>query len=246
MNRVYLVKIGSTETGGEEGRFRPCRWRASAPRTAAHFFLNSICSKEDGVGVGGLHSLPHTQTLTHFVREFLHISVTCTADPSNLRRHILNLMDVQKIISGGQTGVDRAALDAAQAHDVPVGGWCPKGRRAEDGSVSETYPLRETPSDEYAQRTAWNVRDSDGTLIIAPAPLEGGTALTREEAEARGRPVLHVRPEDPVPVPMIRAWGAENDVQVLNVAGPRASEVDGIYESACQILGAFLIGLAAE
>ncbi|MFB6278673.1 MAG: YpsA SLOG family protein, partial [Salinibacter sp.] len=67
-------------------------------------------------------------------------------------------MDLQMIVSGGQTGVDRAALDAALAHDVPVGGWCPKGRRAEDGVIPDRYPLRETPSEEYAQRTAWNVR----------------------------------------------------------------------------------------
>ncbi len=149
-------------------------------------------------------------------------------------------MHLQKIISGGQTGVDRAALDAARHYDVPVGGWCPRGRRAEDGPIPEQYPLRETPSDEYAQRTAWNVRDSDGTLIIAPAPLTGGTAHTRSEAEAQERPVLHVRPSDPVPVPMIRAWGSENDIQVLNVAGPRASEEPGIYDQARALIEALL------
>lgn len=152
-------------------------------------------------------------------------------------------MDLQKIVSGGQTGVDRAALDAALAHDVPVDGWCPRGRRAEDGPIPDRYPLRETPSEEYAQRTAWNVRDSDGTLIIAPKPLSGGTALTHKEAEKQGKPVLHVRPSDPVPVPMIQAWGQVNDVQVLNVAGPRASEVDGIYETARNILEALLTTL---
>lgn len=152
-------------------------------------------------------------------------------------------MHLEKIISGGQTGVDRAALDAALAHDVPVGGWCPKGRRAEDGGIPERYPLRETPSDEYAQRTAWNVRDSDGTLIIAPEPLTGGTALTQTEAEDQGRPVLHVRPKHSMPVPMIRAWGTENDVRALNVAGPRASEVEGIYDAAREILDALLEAL---
>ena len=149
-------------------------------------------------------------------------------------------MQFRKIISGGQTGVDRAALDAARAHDVAVGGWCPQGRRADDGPIAPRYPLRETPTDAYAERTAWNVRDSDGTLIIAPDPLKGGTALTRREAEARGKPVLHVRPTDPVPVPMIRAWAAEHDVRVLNVAGPRASEGDGIYRQARSILEALL------
>jgi len=152
-------------------------------------------------------------------------------------------MDLQKIVSGGQTGVDRAALDAALAHEVPVDGWCPKGRRAEDGPIPDRYPLRETASEKYAQRTAWNVRDSDGTLIIAPKPLSGGTALTQKEAEKRGKPVLHVRPADAVPVPMIQAWGQVNVVQVLNVAGPRASEVDGIYEAARDILDALLTTL---
>ncbi|PSQ85488.1 MAG: molybdenum cofactor carrier, partial [Bacteroidetes bacterium QH_2_63_10] len=89
---------------------------------------------------------------------------------------------MRKIISGGQTGVDRAALDAALAFNVPVGGWCPKGRRAEDGQIPDRYPLEETPSEAYEQRTAWNVRDSDGTLIITDGSLEGGTALTMTEA----------------------------------------------------------------
>ena len=154
-------------------------------------------------------------------------------------------MDLKKIVSGGQAGVDRAALDAALAHGVPVGGWCPQGRRAEDGRIPERYPLQETPSEEYAQRTAWNVRDSDGTLIIAPAPLDGGTALTKDEAEQQDRPVLHVRPDDPVPVPMIRAWGTEHDVRVLNVAGPRASEED-VYDAARAVLDDLLEVLLRE
>ncbi len=152
-------------------------------------------------------------------------------------------MWLQKIVSGGQTGVDRAALDTALAHDVPVSGWCPKGRRAEDGRIPDRYPLNETPSEAYEQRTAWNVRDSDGTLIITDGTLEGGTALTMTEAERQGRPVLHVRTTDPVPVPMIRAWGEDHDVRVLNVAGPRASEVDGIYEEARALLAALLESL---
>lgn len=154
-------------------------------------------------------------------------------------------MRLQKIVSGGQTGVDRAALDAAQAHGVSVGGWCPQGRRAEDGPIPDEYLLRETPSGEYQQRTAWNVRDSDGTLLIAPQPLVGGTARTRTEVEEQDKPVLHVRPADPVPIPMIRAWGTENDVRTLNVAGPRASEIDGIYEVAREILGELLEALDA-
>lgn len=155
-------------------------------------------------------------------------------------------MDLQKIVSGGQTGVDRAALDAAMAYDVPIGGWCPKGRRAEDGTIPERYPLEETPSEAYEQRTAWNVRDSDGTLILTDGTLEGGTALTLTEARRQERAVLHVRTTDPVPVEMIRAWGEEHDVQVLNVAGPRASEVDGMYEDARALLEAFLEALKED
>lgn len=141
-------------------------------------------------------------------------------------------MRLQKIVSGGQTGVDRAALDVALDHDVPVGGWCPKGRRAEDGPIPSRYPLQETPSEAYKQRTAWNVRDSDGTLILTDGTLAGGTARTLQEAERQGKPVLHVRTTDPVPIPMIRAWGEDHDIRTLNVAGPRASEADGIYDRA--------------
>jgi hypothetical protein len=155
-------------------------------------------------------------------------------------------MRLRKIVSGGQTGVDRAALDTAMERGVPVGGWCPKGRRAEDGTISDRYPLKETPSEAYEQRTAWNVRDSDGTLIITHGALEGGTGLTMEEAKRQERPVLHVRTTDPVPVPMIRAWGEDHDVRVLNVAGPRASEVEGIYDDARVLLEAFLASVAAE
>jgi len=152
-------------------------------------------------------------------------------------------MRLRKIVSGGQTGVDRAALDAALAHDVPVGGWCPKGRRAEDGPIPERYLLKETPSEAYEQRTAWNVRDSDSTLIITRGSLEGGTALTVTEARRQGRPVLHARTTDPVPVAMIRAWGEDHDVRVLNVAGPRASEEQGIYEQARSLVQGLLESL---
>lgn len=155
-------------------------------------------------------------------------------------------MRLQKIVSGGQTGVDRAALDAALASGVSVGGWCPQGRRAEDGPIPERYPLEETPSEAYEQRTAWNVRDSDGTLIITDGTLEGGTALTMQEVKRQGRALLHVRTSDPVPVEMIRAWGEDHDVRTLNVAGPRASEVEGIYDGARTILDAFLEEIAAD
>ena len=146
-------------------------------------------------------------------------------------------MSVRKIVSGGQTGVDRAALDAAREVEIPIGGWCPRGRRAEDGPIDERYPLQETPSDVYAQRTSWNVRDSDGTLVIAPDETTGGTAFTIEEAERYRKPLLQVKNTDTKDAPTrIQRWIKEHDITVLNVAGPRASEVPGIYEEARRIL----------
>jgi len=133
-----------------------------------------------------------------------------------------------KIVSGGQTGVDRAALDEAMAAGLTVGGWCPAGRRAEDGTIPKTYPLKETPSEEYALRTAWNVRDSDGTLIVCRGEPVGGTALTQMEAVQRGKPLFVAHP-DSVESSRVRDWMVENRVLVLNVAGPRESEEPGIY-----------------
>ncbi|NBB74153.1 MAG: molybdenum cofactor carrier [Bacteroidetes bacterium] len=142
---------------------------------------------------------------------------------------------MQKIVSGGQTGVDRAALDAALEHGVPIGGWCPRGRRAEDGQLAARYPLQETPATDYAQRTAWNVRDSDGTLILVAGAPEGGTALTVEEARRRKKPFLQTDVEANG-VNRIHTWLRQHDVAVLNVAGPRASEAPGIYEAAYALM----------
>jgi hypothetical protein len=153
---------------------------------------------------------------------------------------------IRKVVSGGQTGVDRAALDSALDADIEVGGWCPRGRRAEDGAVPDRYPLDETPAPEYAQRTAWNVRDSDGTLVITDDEPAGGTARTIEEARERGRPLLHVRTATSDAVPRIVQWVEDHDVEVLNVAGPRASEADGIYERARAILDPLLVTAAQQ
>ncbi|MGE0707295.1 MAG: putative molybdenum carrier protein [Planctomycetota bacterium] len=150
-------------------------------------------------------------------------------------------MSVRKVVSGGQTGVDRAALDAAAALGLERGGWCPRGRRAEDGAIATSYPLRETPLADYAQRTEWNVRDSDGTLIlVAREPLSGGTLLTRELAIRLGRPVLVVELDGPPPTENVRAWLA--DKETLNVAGPRESGCPGIWARARAFLEALLGG----
>ena len=144
-----------------------------------------------------------------------------------------------RVVSGGQTGVDRAALDAALARGVPVGGWCPAGRWAEDGPVPDRYPLRETGTADPAERTRLNVRDSDATLVLAPGPVAGGTALTVEAARALGRPVLVVPPR-PDAVGGAVAWVGRGGVAVLNVAGPRESEAPGVYDAALAFVGAVL------
>jgi len=142
-----------------------------------------------------------------------------------------------KVVSGGQTGVDRAALDAATAVGLEVGGWCPAGRVAEDGPLDGSYALTETPSADPAQRTEWNVRDSDATLVIVPGKsLRGGTKLTVEIARRLSKPVVILQLVDgQVPVHSID-WIRRRGVSTLNIAGPRESEEPGIYELARAIL----------
>lgn len=149
-------------------------------------------------------------------------------------------MSLEKIISGGQTGADRAALDAALASGTPVGGWCPRGRRAEDGPILPQYPLCETPSPVYAQRTAWNVQEGDATLILTLGPPTGGTALTIAEAKRLGRPLRLVRLDEAPDPEATRAWLDAHGIRMLNVAGPRASEQPGIYAAARTFMEALL------
>jgi len=151
-----------------------------------------------------------------------------------------------KIVSGGQTGVDRAALDVADEFHFRRGGWCPRGRLAEDGPLSPSYPMAETPSSNYAERTRWNVRDSDGTLILAVGPLSGGTALTARVAEKRGRPLHVVDLDGPPDVADVVEWIRREGIQTLNVAGPRGSGVPGIYARAAAFLRLLFGELKAE
>ena len=144
---------------------------------------------------------------------------------------------MQKIVSGGQTGVDRAALDAALARGLACGGWCPVGRRAEDGPIAGRYPLTETPSPEYAQRTEWNVRDSDGTLVLHRGDLSGGTAQTIELAQRMGTPCLVLDLMKAPQPSAVQAWVKTHQITVLNVAGPRESKSPGIYTLAARFLG---------
>lgn len=143
---------------------------------------------------------------------------------------------VERLISGGQTGVDRAALDVALALGIPCGGWCPKGRRAEDGPLPERYPLRETAKAAYPQRTEWNVRDSDGTLVLTLGPPDGGTALTLRLAAQMSRPVLRVDLREGARAEAVLEWVRENGIRVLNVAGPRESSRPGVYAEAVRFL----------
>lgn len=141
-----------------------------------------------------------------------------------------------KIVAGGRTGVDRAALATAMELGLPCGGWCPKWRKAEDGIIPAKYPLEETPSDDTRQRTEWNVRDSDGTLILTVGPVSGGTALTTEFAEKHNRPCLIVDLATAPSADAVRSWIEQNRVHILNVAGPRESKQPGIYDQAVAVL----------
>ncbi|MBI5015831.1 MAG: putative molybdenum carrier protein [Deltaproteobacteria bacterium] len=143
---------------------------------------------------------------------------------------------IERIVSGGQTGVDRAALDAALSLEIPCGGWCPRGRRAEDGPIPARYPLRETPTARYSERTEWNVRDSDGTLVLHRGRLGRGTQLTLRMAAASARPLLVLDlSESPDPAQVGR-WAIARGVRVLNVAGPRESDAPGLHGEAARFL----------
>jgi putative molybdenum carrier protein len=152
-------------------------------------------------------------------------------------------MRIARIVSGGQTGVDLAALDAALASGVLCGGWVPRGRFNEDGLIAAHYPVKETRSAELAQRTQWNVRDSDATLILARGPLAGGSTLTERLAREQGKPCLHVDlaavPSDAAPARILR-WLATLDGTTLNVAGPRRSNDPEIYDIAYRVIAAVL------
>ena len=131
------------------------------------------------------------------------------------------------IVSGGQTGVDRAALDVAIELGIPTGGWVPKGRLAEDGVIPARYVnLREADSADPSVRTRLNVRDSDATLILSQGKLTGGSRLTFVEATRLGRPVLHVDltgRTDAEAAATVQTWLAAARPNILNIAGPRAS-----------------------
>ena len=154
-------------------------------------------------------------------------------------------MRAHKIISGGQTGVDRAALDVALKHGIECGGWCPAGRLDEFGKIPDHYPVQELPGGSFTERTLQNVKDSDGTVVIYPGELRGGTQETVRFC------VELNQPHELIDASNISAEGAsrligdfvtETKIRVLNFAGPRHSEWLEGYDYAFRALAAFLQG----
>ena len=155
---------------------------------------------------------------------------------------------------GGQSGVDRGVLDAVLAYSERTGivaaGWCPRGRMAEDGVIDARYPLNETPDADPAQRTEWNVRDADATLILHRGELAGGTALTQQVATRLDKPLflidLRLDRGGPVVAAELSAWLQREAVRVLNVAGPRESECPGIAAQARELMQSLLTTLVGK
>lgn len=148
-----------------------------------------------------------------------------------------------KIISGGQTGVDRGALDAALETGIECGGTCPAGRKAEDGVIPEKYPLTEFDSAVYSDRTRQNVIDSDATLLVHFGQLEGGTAFTRQCCLEENRPFLVIdlsETDQAIHAQQVLDFIRQNTIQVLNVAGPRASKVPNAQDQTRRLLIAVL------
>ncbi len=143
------------------------------------------------------------------------------------------------IISGGQTGVDRAALDVALKHKISCGGWCPRGRWAEDGPIPQKYPLKETKSVNTEERTKMNVKNSDGTLILtAGKEMDTGTIFTRKVCRKYNKPnlVLDLNIIDITTMTDFSSWIRDYNIIILNIAGPRESFSPGIYTKTYEFL----------
>ncbi len=144
-----------------------------------------------------------------------------------------------KIISGGQTGADRAALDWAIANQVAHEGWCPKGCKAEDGIIAPCYKLTETPSFQYSERTEWNIRDSDGTVVFSISKaISEGTLFTVESAKNYEKPYIHLCKKLTYRdiVSQFQWFLLKFEIINLNIAGPRASEEPEVYKFVREIL----------
>ena len=144
-----------------------------------------------------------------------------------------------KIISGGQTGADRAGLDAAIDRGLDHGGWIPRGRRTENGRLPERYRMRETASSSYPDRTRKNVLSADGTVVFTRGRPTGGSSLTLEVARRHSRPVLHInllRRDRLEAAVVLYEWLLEHRIRTLNVAGCRESKAPGIYQDVYQVI----------
>lgn len=142
---------------------------------------------------------------------------------------------IVKLVTGGQSGVDRACLDVAMSLGIPCGGWCPQGRLAEDGVLPERYPLTETESPDPSQRTEFNVRDSDATLVLWDGRGTDGTRLTVECANRYNRPLLCMSPSQ-FDRKSFEDWVERVNPRVLNIAGPRESTQPGVYQETYTLL----------
>jgi len=159
------------------------------------------------------------------------------------------MIKISKIISGGQTGADRGGLNAAIKLGIPHGGYCPSGRRAEDGRVPHEYNLIETGSLEYPVRTLANIRASDGTIVFTQGAAEAGSALTIHKCQGEGKPVLHLNLASPgiiglvndeTNIQVIRDWLTyhlpDTGKGILNIAGNRESKAPGIQKKVEELL----------
>jgi hypothetical protein len=146
---------------------------------------------------------------------------------------------IEKIISGGQTGADQGALDAAIRLGIPHGGWIPKGRITENGPLPDKYHLIEMPTKSYSARTKKNIRESNGTLILSHGRLTGGSEYTEKWVIKYDKPMIHIDLSSVTPFDaavLINDWIVDYDIKVMNVAGPRASKDSKIYQSTLDII----------
>jgi len=158
------------------------------------------------------------------------------------------MLPLVRIVSGGQTGADRAGLDVARKYEFPYGGWCPKGRKAEDGPIGSDYLLAETPSGNYLQRTEWNARDCDGTVIFTmKSKLTGGSKRTEDFANKHVKPCLHLYSEkSDDPAGELRGFVEKHSIRHLNVAGSRGSKEPELHAWVCEVMEAAFFGKEPE
>lgn len=149
---------------------------------------------------------------------------------------------IDKIISGGQCGVDRGALNFAIRNNIAHGGWCPKGRRSESGRIPDKYQLTETSSSKYPGRTAKNVQTADGTLILSRGKPSGGTLLTIKFCDSFDKPMLPIDINHPLDAEIFWNWLSTDNIQILNVAGPRESKQSGIQKQTESVLEQLFAG----